>query len=543
MEKIATDTFSFADVREGGFVYVDKTAILKTLADGSLGKQFFIARPRRFGKSLAVSTLQCLFEGRRGLFRGLAIEPDWDWSKTWPVLKLDMSGCQAATVDMLWQKIRVQLLRNAERLGVPLREGLPVSGQFEMLISDLAERSPDGKVVLLVDEYDKPLLGRLGKPDVNDVRDALKEFYSVIKTSEGLQRFAFMTGVSKFSKVSVFSDLNNLNEFSMDARVATLFGYTHEEVKANFPASLAALGAKQGLDAEATFARLVQWYDGYRFHQDAAPVFNPVSVGKCLSSGQFDPYWFETGTPTFLLRLMEKNPVVLDEIEVSQTAFSNYEPDRPALVSLLYQTGYLTIKSARQDGGIRLYRLVPPNFEVATAFSESLSADFSRLDGEEHASLLTQMVEALRADDVDDMLDALSCFFANIPANITVKREKYYQTLFYAVFVLIGARTHAECWTNRGRVDAVVETPRGVYVFEFKLGAGGRDGARPSPGGPTSVLAAAALAQIKAKGYAEKWLRCGKKVTLVGAAFDADMRNLSDRQVEVAADGAGCGLS
>ena len=538
MEKIATDTFSFERVREGGFVYVDKTAILKTLADGSLGTQFFIARPRRFGKSLAVSTLQCLFEGRRDLFKGLAIEPDWDWSKTWPVLKLDMSGCQAATVDMLWQKIRVQLLRNAERLGVPLREGLPVSGQFEMLISDLAERSPDGKVVLLVDEYDKPLLGRLGKPDVNDVRDALKEFYSVIKTSEGLQRFAFMTGVSKFSKVSVFSDLNNLNEFSMDARVATLFGYTHEEVKANFPQALAALGAKQGLDAEATFARLVQWYDGYRFEENAAPVFNPVSVGKCLSSGKFDPYWFETGTPTFLLRLMEKNPVVLDEIEVSQTAFSNYEPDRPALVSLLYQTGYLTIKSARQDGGIRLYRLVPPNFEVATAFSESLSADFSRLDGEEHASLLTQMVEALRADDVDDMLDALSCFFANIPANITVKREKYYQTLFYAVFVLIGARTHAECWTNRGRVDAVVETPRGVYVFEFKLGTGGRDGARPSPGGPSSVSAAAALAQIKAKGYAEKWLRCGKKVTLVGAAFDADMRNLSDRQVEVAAGGA-----
>jgi len=543
MERIATDTYSFERVREGGFVYVDKTAILKTLADGSLGTQFFIARPRRFGKSLAVSTLQCLFEGRRDLFRGLAIEPDWDWSKTWPVLKLDMSGCQAATVEMLWQKIRVQLLRNAERLGVPLREGLPVSGQFEMLISDLAERSPDGKFVLLVDEYDKPLLGHLGKPDVNDIRDELKAFYSVIKTCEGLQRFAFMTGVSKFSKVSVFSDLNNLNEFSMDARVATLFGYTHEEVKANFPQALAALGAKQGLDAEATFARLVQWYDGYRFHQDAAPVFNPVSVGKCLSSGQFDPYWFETGTPTFLLRLMEKNPVVLDEIEVSQTAFSNYEPDRPALVSLLYQTGYLTIKSARQDGGIRLYRLVPPNFEVATAFSESLSADFSRLDGEEHASLLTQMVEALRADDVDDMLDALSCFFANIPANITVKREKYYQSLFYAVFVLIGARTHAECWTNRGRVDAVVETPRGVYVFEFKLGTGGRDGARPTPGGPSSVSAAAALAQIKAKGYAEKWLRCGKKVTLVGAAFDADMRNLSDRQVEVAADGAGCGLS
>ena len=543
MERIATDTYSFERIREGGFVYVDKTAILKTLADGSLGTQFFIARPRRFGKSLAVSTLQCLFEGRRDLFRGLAIEPDWDWSKTYPVLKLDMSTCAADDAQELKGLLRSMLRREAVRLGLPRPEGATPGDAFLQFCTDLAANTKGGKFVLLVDEYDKPLLGHLGKPDVNDIRDELKAFYSVIKTCEGLQRFAFMTGVSKFSKVSIFSDLNNLNEFSMDARVATLFGYTHEEVKANFPASLAALGAKQGLDAEATFARLVQWYDGYRFHQDAAPVFNPVSVGKCLSSGQFDPYWFETGTPTFLLRLMEKNPVVLDEIEVSQTAFSNYEPDRPALVSLLYQTGYLTIKSARQDGGIRLYRLVPPNFEVATAFSESLSADFSRLDGEEHASLLTQMVEALRADDVDDMLDALSCFFANIPANITVKREKYYQTLFYAVFVLIGARTHAECWTNRGRVDAVVETPRGVYVFEFKLGTGGRDGARPSPGGPSSVSAAAALAQIKAKGYAEKWLRCGKKVTLVGAAFDADMRNLSDRQVEVAADGAGCGLS
>ncbi len=533
MEKIATDTYSFADLRQGGSVYVDKTAILKTLADGSLGKLFFVARPRRFGKSLAVSTLQCLFEGRRDLFRGLAIEPDWDWNKAWPVLKLDMGSCQGETLDEVKERISLMLLKESERLKVPLRGGDDISNQFNMLLTDIANRNvgadgkpdpasgKDGRVVLLVDEYDKPLLGHLGKPDVNDIRDALKAFYSVIKTCEGLQRFAFMTGVSKFSKVSIFSDLNNLNEFSMDARVATLFGYTHEEVKANFPGALAALGAKQGLDAEATFARLVHWYDGYRFEENAVPVFNPVSVGKCLSSGKFDPYWFETGTPTFLLKLMEKNPVLLDEIEVSQTSFSVYEPEKPALMSLLYQTGYLTIGGTRQEGEERLYRLVCPNYEVRKAFSESLSVAFSHLDNFEHASLLTQMLAALRSDDVNDMLDALSCFFANIPANITLKREKYYQTLFYAVFVLIGARTHAECWTNRGRVDAAVETPGGVYVFEFKL-----DG-----------TAAAALAQIKAKGYHEKWLRCGRKVTLVGAAFDSGMRNLSDRQIEVAANG------
>ena len=515
MERIATDTYSFERIREGGFVYVDKTAILKTLADGSLGTQFFVARPRRFGKSLAISTLQCLFEGRRELFKGLAIEPSWDWSKTYPVLKLDMGSCQAASVKDLWRKIDTLLESESRRLKTPLH-GEDASARFRFMIEDLAASNPDRKMVLLVDEYDKPLLGHLGREDVNDIRDALKEFYSVIKTCEGYQRFAFITGVSKFSKVSIFSDLNNLNEFSMDARVALLFGYTHEEVKANFPESLAALGEKLGLDAEATFAKLVKWYDGYRFHQDAQPVFNPVSIGKCLSSRQFDPYWFETGTPSFLLRMLERDPVLLDDIEVSQTSFSVYEPDRPALMSLLYQTGYLTIKEARQEGEERVYRLGCPNYEVRKAFNESLSVEFSHLDTFDHSSLLNQMLAALRHDDVNDMLDALSCFFANIPANITFKREKYYQALFYAVFILIGARTYAECWTNRGRVDAVVETPCGIYVFEFKLNGTAED----------------ALAQIKEKGYHEKYLRAGKKVTLAGVAFDADMRNLSDRKIE-----------
>ncbi len=529
MEKIATDTYSFSDIRNGGFVYVDKTATLKLLADGSLGKQFFVARPRRFGKSLAISTLQCLFEGRRELFKGLAIEPEWDWTKTYPVLKLDMGSCQASSVADLWRKIDTMLKAESERLDVPLRMDEPACGKFRFLMSDMIaaadrkakEKDPLARVdkmVLLVDEYDKPLLGHLGREDVNEIRDALKEFYSVIKTCEGMQRFAFITGVSKFSKVSIFSDLNNLNEFSMDARVATLFGYTHEEVKANFPESLAALGAKLGLDAEATFAKLVQWYDGYMFEENAEPVFNPVSVGKCLSSQKFDPYWFETGTPSFLLKLIEKDPVDVDRIEVSQTAFSVYEPDAPELMAIFYQTGYLTIKGARDDGEDRIYELGFPNYEVRKAFCESLSREFSRLGAGEHSSLLSQMVGALRNDDVNDMLDALSCFFANIPANITVKREKYYQTLFYSVFVLIGARTHAECWTNRGRVDAVVETPCGIYVFEFKLNG----------------TAEEALAQIKEKGYHEKYLRAGKKVTLAGVAFDSEMRNLSDRKIETA---------
>ena len=518
MKPIATDIYTFASLIEGGYSYVDKTVHLHELIAGRQGKQFFLARPRRFGKSLTVSTLQAIFEVRRELFKGLAIDrSDYDWKK-FPVIRLDMSTTPAETVEEFREKVMDLLEEIRDQLKLKTKFVKSVDVNFRRLIRAAAKSTKEKKVVLLVDEYDKPLLGHLGRETVESFRTALKSFYSVIKATEGVQRFTFITGVSKFSKVSIFSDLNNLNEFSMDARVATLFGYTHEEVLANFPESLAALGAKQGLDREQTFARLVQWYDGYHFEENSAPVFNPVSVGRCLSSGKFDPFWFETGTPSFLLRLMEKSPVVMDEIEVPQTAFSVYEPDKPALMSLLYQTGFLTIKSARQDGGVRLYRLAPPNFEVSVAFSEALSTEFSHLDGAENASLLTQMVEALRADDVNDMLDALSGFFANIPANITLRREKYYQSLFYAVFTLVGARTYAECWTNRGRVDAVVETPCGVYVFEFKL----------------NDTAASALAQIKAKGYHEKWLRRGKKVTLVGAAFDADLRNLSDRQIEVA---------
>ena len=528
IEKIATDTYSFERIRQNGFAYVDKTAILKPLADGSIGSQFFVARPRRFGKSLAVSTLQCLFEGRRDLFQGLAIEPDWDWSRTYPVLKLDMGSCQASSVDDLWRKIDTMLRFESERLGVPLRENETPSGKFQFLMKDMIaaadrkakERDPGAsvdKMVLLVDEYDKPLLGHLGREDVNGIRDALKAFYSVIKTCEGMQRFAFLTGVSKFSKVSIFSDLNNLNEFSMDWRVGTLFGYTHEEVKANFPKALAALGANYGWDAETTFSQLAKMYDGYRFAESAPRVFNPVSVGKCLSAGKFDEYWFETETPTFLLNLLAGAPEQIDGVTLDASAFSVYEPGAPELLPLLYQTGYLTITGSVREGVYTQYTLGFPNDEVRNAFSKAVSRTFSALPATEHASLLNQMLAALRSDDVNDMLDALSCFFANIPANITVKREKYYQTLFYAVFVLIGARTSAECWTNRGRVDAVVETPCGIYVFEFKL-----DG-----------TAEAALRQIEAKGYHEKYLRSGKKVTLVGAAFDAEMRNLSDRRIEV----------
>ena len=299
MEKAATDIYSFRKLRENGFTYVDKTAIILPLCDMSIGSQFFMARPRRFGKSLLVSTLHCLFEGRRELFHGLAIEPKWDWSKSWPVIHLDMGSCQAETVEALKDKMRIMLLKEATRLGVELRDEDP-SNAFSLMIDDLAAKSKDGQIVLLVDEYDKPLLGHLSRPDVTQFRDALKEFYSVIKTLDEKQSFTFLTGVSKFSKVSIFSDLNNLKDRTMTASEATLLGYTHDELKRFFPESLKRIAAANGLSDDEAFAEVIKWYDGYRFEETAEKVINPVSFGLCAEAGRFRNYWSTTAMTTFL---------------------------------------------------------------------------------------------------------------------------------------------------------------------------------------------------------------------------------------------------
>ena len=517
MTRIATDTYSFDKLRNGGYLYVDKTGEMLPLVDGSAGKQFFCARPRRFGKSLLISTLAALYEGKKELFTGLKIERNWDWAKKWPVIRLDMGSCQANSLNELRLKIHDLLSVNEDRLGVDSGSPDSPSIRFRQLISSAVAKTDDGMCVLLIDEYDKPLLGRLGREDVAEFRDELKAFYSVIKTMEGCLKFTLLTGVSKFSKVSIFSDLNNLTDITMDPRFPRLFGYTHEEVLENFGRGLPELAEKNDLPTpEAAFERLKEKYDGYRFEEDAPLVFNPVSVGKCFATGKFNDFWFETGTPTFLVRLMRENPISLDNLEMPASAFGVYEPARPALVPILFQTGYLTIKDSHMELDERIYSLGFPNAEVRRAFSESLSKELAQVDEVEHASLLNQMCRALRAGDINDMLDALSCFFANIPANITVKKEKYYQSLFYALFVLIGARIHAEGWTNRGRIDATVETADTVYVFEFKL----------------NDTAEAALAQIKEKGYDEKYRRDGKRLVLAGVAFDAEMRNLSDRRIE-----------
>ena len=513
MEKPATDIYSFKNLRESGYSYVDKTGFLLPLINDSIGRQFFIARPRRFGKSLLVSTLHCLFEGRRELFKGLAIEPKWDWSKTWTVLHLDMGSCQSDTIDGLKGKMCTMLLAEAERLGVALRASDP-SNAFRLMIGDLAAKSPskDGQIVLLVDEYDKPLLGHLSKPDVTQFRNVLKEFYSVIKTLEAKQRFTFITGVSKFSKVSIFSDLNNLKDRTMTASEATLLGYTHDELKRFFPESLKKIGEANGRDADWAFAEIIRWYNGYRFHPNAEKVVNPVSFGLCAEAGEFQNYWANTAMTTFLTDALKKRPLDFSTIDLDPSALEAYEPENPRIVTLLYQTGYLTIRSFHQLGLMRTYDLCIPNLEVENSFLTQLAPVYAGLDETTSVNYQITAARALHAGDAEKFVKTLRNFFANIPYSLTDRQnEQMWQTIVYVILKSVGFGVNAEVLTNEGRIDMTCETAAGIWLIEFKLD-------RP---------AEEALAQIDERNYAEKYDFAGKVVRKLGISFSSEKRTIA----------------
>ena len=517
MEKIATDIYSFSELRKEGFTYVDKTEELYAMVSGDSGKQFFMARPRRFGKSLAVSTLKCLFEGRRELFQGLKIEPKWDWSKKWPVLHLDMGSAQTFEVSELHRRWRAILSNECVRNGIDFRDDENPATAFENVMRDLAAKSPDGRMVLLLDEYDKPLLGHLMKPDVAEFRDALKAFYSVIKTLEEKQRFTFITGVSKFSKVSIFSDLNNLNDWTMHPKTATLFGYTHDEVKECFPGRIHALADANGLMDEAAFDEIVKWYDGYRFHHSAEFVINPVSLGQCFQKNEFADYWSSTAVPTFLIDILKKHPLDFSTIGISDATLNAYEPDNPQIVTLLYQTGYLTIKSFKQMGSARRYELKFPNLEIENSFLDHLVSAYVGKDFDASTGYAYSAGEALYEHDMPKFIKALKSFFTDIPYDMTDRQnEQMWQTIVYVVLRSIGVNVNGEVKTHDGRIDMVVDLPNDIYIVEFKL----------------DKPASEAMEQIKGKDYAGKYALSGKRVTLIGISFSAEKRTIIEELVE-----------
>jgi vacuolar-type H+-ATPase subunit E/Vma4 len=505
----------FETIRTENYLYVDKTQLLYQMI--TKGAMYFLSRPRRFGKSLLVSTLHAIFQGERHLFQGLWIDQsDYTWEHH-PVVWLDMSGIENASVELLQQSLNEQLDKIAKQYGVELTPSVSVSGRLNNLITELAE-AKNKKVVVLIDEYDKPLVDQIHRPEIAlENREILKQFYGILKVQNANIRFVLLTGVSKFSKVSVFSGLNNLEDISLLSEYATLLGYTQEELTNYFSLEIDNLAQKEGLSRQALLNEVKHWYNGYRFSEEETFVYNPFSTLLLFKQQKFSVHWFATGTPTFLVNLIQERQFDIANIEnlkIRETDLSVFEIEKLSVLPLLYQTGYLTIKSYNRESGY--YELGYPNREVEVAFLESLLARFSNLDEPVQSSFIFDMVAALKKQSFTDFFQLLKGFLASIPYDLHMPGEKYYQNIFYFVFNLVGLRSNAEVHTNRGRIDAVIEGKDWILIFELKVDKSAQE----------------ALEQIKTKGYAEPYMSGQKAIYLIGLNFNSAERNVSEYIVE-----------
>ncbi len=521
MKKLPISIQDFDRLITDNHVYVDKTRyIYKMVAEGMF---YFLSRPRRFGKSLLVSTLEHLFGGKRKLFKGLWIEKaDWDW-KPHPVVLIDFSGITSATPEKLDKSLRLKLARIAQDYRIRLSSKfLPES--FAEVIIGLSRHSRE-RVVILVDEYDKPLINHLGKGEAaleiaKQNRDVLREFYGVLKENEvnkALQ-FVFLTGISKFAKMSIFSELNNLDDISMQEPYSEILGYTEEELEHYFKTHIKQLSVQLKRPKTEVSQQIQTWYNGYRFSDADTKVYNPYSVLKLLKQNKFQNYWFEIPlSGTFLVNLIKEQEYsvpLIETLELSQPDFTVYDLDDLKLEPLLFQTGYITIKDYEEE----LYRLSYPNQEVKTSFLKYL---YDRLVAIRDSSLKTQFKRLqiyLRQEHLERFIETTNAILAAIPyPHIENQDEHFYHTVFYLMLSASGALAPTEVLTSRGRIDMEVHFPEKIYIVELKC----------------NQSAEQAIAQIKAKKYFEKYLHGGRKIILLGINFDTSERRIADWRVEV----------
>ncbi len=515
---------TFEKIIENGYTYVDKTQLVYDLVEG--GEVYFLSRPRRFGKSLLLSTIEALFQNRRELFKGLWIDSsDYKWEK-YPVVRLDMTVTDKTSAENLKISLKDLLENIAIEHEIKLRGSL-LENIFSNLILDLSKKYKQ-QIVVLVDEYDKPILDNLSKTVIaEEIREALRSFYSILKAEGGSIKFIFLTGVSRFSKVSIFSGLNNLKDISMDNRFASICGYTQGELELNF---------KEYIDLYAEFnsgykftsrdellETIKKWYNGYRFTETDTKVYNPFSTLLLFDTKQFTEHWFATGTPGFLIGLIEKQNFNLREMDKQLAAdadLGNFDIKKIPLLATLFQTGYLTISSSKPIKN-RAYPLDYPNKEVEHGFMSYLLS--YSIDGASSIGYTEKIRELIEKGDLNSCFEILKSFFASIPYSIQEKqsseikqKENYYQSLIYAVFEVLGLRPQAEAQTNIGRSDMVVETADAIYIWELKMDE--------SP--------EAAIAQIHEKKYYEKYLHLGKAIKLIGVEFSSTERNITKFKVE-----------
>ncbi|MCL2880732.1 MAG: ATP-binding protein, partial [Treponema sp.] len=491
----------FAKIREGGFVYADKTASIHQLITGS-ARAVFLSRPRRFGKSLLCSTLGAVFEAKRELFGEIAERPalainslDWEWKKH-PVIKLDLNaGVYSNGVEALHSTLSRELKREAGKQGLPVDDKDCIT-QFANLIERSCEKTGE-KAVVIVDEYDKPLLSTFDDPAVHiKLRDELKGFYGIFKSYDAYLQFVFLTGVTKFSHVSIFSDLNQLADFTFDSRYADICGLTQEEVERNFAPEIESILVETGSKREEYMDNLRRYYNGYRFSKKPVTVYNPFGLLNHFDKeGEFFPYWYDTGTPTFLINLIREqkiNIVKLGNMRVRYESFRKYDIENMEALPVLYQSGYLTITDYDEER--QQFVLNYPNIEVRSSFTNSLIKQYLKAPEETANSLNFKLPDALINGNIEEMIDALRQFLASIPYDIIKETENYFQTAVHLIFSILGLNCRSEVRIAGGRIDTLVETKDFVYCFEFKLNGSAEE----------------ALEQINTKEYLLPWTGSGK---------------------------------
>ena len=503
---------TFENIRTEGYAYVDKTALVYKLV--SEGKYYFLSRPRRFGKSLLLSTLKAYFQGKKDLFDGLAmagLEKEW---KEYPVFHFDFNTGLYTNLEGLNSTIDYQLLKLEQRFGID-KANLSLSDRFRELISRANEQTGQ-KVVILVDEYDKPLLESIGNPELqNEYRKVLKSFYGVEKTMDSCIRFAFFTGVTKFSKVSVFSDLNNLSDISLDYRYGAICGISEQEIRENFDTEVAELAVENSMTKDECYAMLKSSYDGYHFSAESAGMYNPFSLLKTLDCKRFGDYWFATGTPTFLVVVLQHTDYPLDKLtteEVDVRTMDSVDMMYSNPIPLLFQSGYLTIKDF--DKEFQSYRLGFPNEEVERGFAQFL-ATYYFAGGMNGSFTINNFVKDVRNGKVEDFMTRLQALFADGDYQVMGKMEIYFQNTLSVIFKLMGLYVQVERHTSRGRMDVTIQTRDYIYVMELKV----------------DKSADEALKQIEDKQYAAPFAADPRKLFKVGVCFGSESKGIDEWKV------------
>ena len=508
---------TFEEIINKNLLYIDKTEYIYRMAHAG-GKHFFLSRPRRFGKSLLVTTMQSYFEGKKELFKGLAIEKlEKEWTE-YPVLHFDMSGGKHMEKEQLEEYLDYRLQEEEKKWGITK----PVKGANNRLIDliNTAYEKSGKQVVILIDEYDAPMLDVVHEKEHLDVlRNTMRNFYSPLKYSEAKLRFVFLTGITKFSQLSIFSELNNITNISMEDDYAGICGITKEELLTQMSEDIDEFGRKRRMTKEDVVEKLKENYDGYHFSAFSPDVFNPFSLLNCFSTGKFGAYWFSSGTPTYLIKMMRKFKIVptnLGKMYAKSSAFDAPTENMTAITPLLYQSGYLTIKD--YDEFSELYTLDLPNKEIKVGLFESLLPNY--LEGmfaQNGDVAIAQMSVLIRQDNMDGALQLLQTFLGTVPyCNVTNYEGHYQQMLFIIFSLLTGYVVDVEVHTPKGRVDIVMLTHTRLYIIELKL----------------NKNAQTALQQINLKNYAQRFALCGKPVTKVGINFDSTTGNIEDWVVE-----------